>query len=299
MLQLRSMRWLNQKIKIKGMYTASLNPSQSSLRGKCGTLLPLSSVLVCIKLVPMFFSQLHTVSHIASCIYVWPPLFFCSQGLHSNNFQSHASVWFSSALFGSVQAASGTSFMYNNQRGCNHTCESARLCACVCMCVYSRQTHWSTGLLPTWFACLPGQKYSTVCLTGLSPCCRWPVLGNDGGAPPHHRQVVCAHWSLLGLFPQVLVFVITQPWDGLKIKAQQKWDGDGEAYLLVYLEQLIELSVSVWRILKMAISPKHRKYFQNTRRQEYHHLEVRYSSFKIPAFWLKDHLLIYFGFVQS
>lgn len=88
----------------------------------------------------LFFSSFPhlTQSLIASSISVWPLLFFCGQGLHSDNFHSHthASVWFSSAQFGSVQAASGTSFMYNDQRGSNHTCKSARLCECVCMCVY-------------------------------------------------------------------------------------------------------------------------------------------------------------------
>lgn len=146
-----------------------------------------------IELAPIILSQLHTIS----CISNWSLPF---QGIHSNHFHSHTSVWFSSAQFGSVQAACGTCFMYNNQRGCSQTWKSQIVWVCVYKSVYSRQTHWATGLLPTWFACLPGRD--TVSLTcpsiPLLHAAGWPVLGNDGWTPPHHHQVVCTHWPLLG-----------------------------------------------------------------------------------------------------
>lgn len=70
---------------------------------------------------------------------------------------------------------------------------------------------------------LPGdrQKPRTVWQVCLNAAGR-PVLRDDGRTPSHHHQVVCAHWLLLGLFLQVLVFVIAQPRDGLKVAITQR-----------------------------------------------------------------------------
>lgn len=116
------------------------------------------------------------------------------------------------SLFGSVQAASGTLFMYNDHRG-SHLKKCWIDCVCVC-------PHWSTGMLPTWFARNAAQW--RVCLRAAGR----PVLGDDGWTPSHHHEVVRAHRLLLGLFPHVLVFVITQPRDGLKVRAQLRSHGE-------------------------------------------------------------------------
>lgn len=42
-----------------------------------------------------------------------------------------------------------------------------------------------------------------------------PLLGYDGRWPSDHCQVICAHWSLLGCFSQVFIFVVTKPGDRL------------------------------------------------------------------------------------
>lgn len=93
--------------------------------------------LLCFALTLFLFSFPNFIQFLifASCISVWPLLFFCSQGLYSNNFHSHTSVWFSSSLFGSVQAASATSFMYNNQRVQSHL-QKVPDFVCVCVCVF-------------------------------------------------------------------------------------------------------------------------------------------------------------------
>lgn len=121
MLQLRNR--LSQKIKIKGMYMASVNPPYKPVEPQRGRWNAVAAVMSCI-------------SHLTCSYFLFPTsqsLLYChlyfhlasSSLLQSNssfqNFHSHTSVWFSSAPFGSVQAASGTSLMYNNQRGCNHT----------------------------------------------------------------------------------------------------------------------------------------------------------------------------------
>lgn len=43
-----------------------------------------------------------------------------------------------------------------------------------------------------------------------------PLLGDDGGGPPHHREIVRTHWPLLGRFSQVFVLVVAEPGDRLR-----------------------------------------------------------------------------------
>lgn len=43
-----------------------------------------------------------------------------------------------------------------------------------------------------------------------------PLLGDDGGRPPHHCEIVRAHWPLLGCFSQVFILVIAEPGDRLR-----------------------------------------------------------------------------------
>lgn len=107
------------------------------------------------------------------------------------------------SLCGSVQAADGTCFMYNDHRGSHlNKC----WIVCVCPVIHRNAVH------------LVCQKHSTVRQVCL-PAAGRPGLGDDGWTPSHHHQVVGAHRLLLGLFPQILVFVVTQPRDGLKVRA--------------------------------------------------------------------------------
>lgn len=80
------------------------------------------------------------------------------------------------------------------------------VCVCVCPLIHRNAAH------------LVCQKLSTVRQVCL-PAAGRPELGDDGWTPSHHHQVVGAHRLLLGLFPQILVFVVTQPRDGLKVRA--------------------------------------------------------------------------------
>lgn len=113
-----SAKKLKQEINMKGMYTTSLNQLHKPVQPQreLWNAVAASHSACSYLLLP--------TSHSLSCCQLYfslSPFFFCSQGRHPDNVQSHTSVWFSSALFGSVQAASGTSFMYNDQRGCNLT----------------------------------------------------------------------------------------------------------------------------------------------------------------------------------
>lgn len=76
---------------------------------------------------------------------------------------------------------------------------------------------------------------------------------------------------------------------------RQKWDGDGEAYSLVWSHSL--------RSLSLCVQYERQRCLKNmgniSTKQEYCHLEVRYSSFKYPAFCLKGLLLIYLFFFLS
>lgn len=77
---------------------------------------------------------------------------------------------------------------------------------CVCPLIHRNAAH------------LVCQKHSTVRQVCL-PAAGRPGLGDDSWTPSHHHQVVGAQRLLLGLFPQILVFVVTQPRDGLKVRA--------------------------------------------------------------------------------
>lgn len=121
---------------------------------------------------------------------------------------------FGSAQFGSVQAASGDFFYVQWPK--RFTLTKVLDCVCVSECV-------STDPQECCPPGLPGnrQKHRTVWQVCLNAAGR-PALRDDGRTPSHHHQVVCAHWLLLGLFLQVLVFVIAQPRDGLKVEITQR-----------------------------------------------------------------------------
>lgn len=126
----------------------------------------------------------------------------------------HTSVWFSSVCL--VQSRQPVGLVLYTTTKEVHTCKSVGLRMCVNECVFT----------DTQECCPPGfpvtrQKHSTswkVCHHAAG----WPVLWDDGRTPSHHHQVVCTHWLLLGLFLHVLVFVITQPRDGLKVEITQR-----------------------------------------------------------------------------
>lgn len=161
--------WLNQKIKIKGMYTASPPAAVQALehwRELWSAAAAVTSCILLFKRVPIFISGLHTSLSTS----VFPPGCLSSE-VRWSSFQQR-SVWFSLAPFGSVQAGNRTSFMYNNQSGCNSICNSARLLkgrvyvwgdsrltlihttAAHLVCLHTRQKY-STGL---W--CIPLQTAS-------------------------------------------------------------------------------------------------------------------------------------------
>lgn len=130
MLPLRNS--LSQKIKIKGMYTASLSQPYKPVEPQRGYRNAATAVVCVVLRLILFLCSLYVTQALT-----WPAVFpfwllLLFRGLHPNIFHSHThthtSVCFSSALFGSVQVASGTSFMYNNQRGGDRTWKSARLC---------------------------------------------------------------------------------------------------------------------------------------------------------------------------
>jgi len=96
-----------KRLKRIGMYTSSLNKTNERVE-------PHYMYCVCV-----------CVYH-ASCVSVWSFLLQLRSSFQQLSL-THFS-WCSWAPFGSVQAASGTSFMYNNQRG-------GGVCVCVCVCV--------------------------------------------------------------------------------------------------------------------------------------------------------------------
>lgn len=134
--------------------------------------------------------------------------FFSSQGSHPNNFHSHT-LEFGSAQLRLVQCRQPVGLLYVQQPGRvqSHLKKCQIVWASVFRCV-------PDGPADPQVCCPPGLpahraeiQFST-CARSIRAA-RRPVLGNDGWTPPHHRQVVSAHRTLLGLFPQVLVFVIT------------------------------------------------------------------------------------------
>ena len=65
--------------------------------------------------------------------------------------------------FGSVQAASGSYLMYNNQAECSHTCKSARLCESVCLHIPNRP-------IDPQNSCPPGQRAYQAKVRHMSIC---------------------------------------------------------------------------------------------------------------------------------
>lgn len=127
-----SARKQNQEVKIKGMYTVSLNQAHKPVEPQ-RELWNAAAVRFHIKLVLISFSQLHTVSHIASCISVWPLLFFCSQSLHSNNVHSHTWVWYSSACLVQCRQPVGLLLCTTTRKG---AITLVKVLDCVSVCVY-------------------------------------------------------------------------------------------------------------------------------------------------------------------
>lgn len=130
-----------------------------------------------------------------------------SFSLHFDNVHSHSLVWFSSVCL--VQCRQPVGLLV-----CTMTGEGAitlvKVLDRVCACVFQTE--------PTAYQAETQRSLSD----GLPRHADRQLLGDDGRTPPHHCQVVCTHRLLLGLFPQVLVLIIAQPWDGLKVKTEQK-----------------------------------------------------------------------------
>lgn len=93
---------------------------------------------------------------------------------------------FGSAQLNLVQCRQSVGSSLCTERVRSHG-KGARVCVREDVCVCSRQAHWCPPAFPAEI-----QRVWQVCEVLCS------VLGNDGRTPPHHWQVVCAHWPLLG-----------------------------------------------------------------------------------------------------
>lgn len=144
----------------------------------------LPSVASRIKLVPIFFPNFtQSLMSLAAFLLLQFGLLFCIHKTFTHTLQ------FGSAQLCLVQCRQPVGLLLCTTREGAITLVKVPACVymCVCVCVLIHRT-------AAHLVCpLTRQNYSTVCLTGLSPCCRRPLLGNDGRTPPHHRQVVCTH----------------------------------------------------------------------------------------------------------
>lgn len=154
-------------------------------------------------------------------------LFSCNLDLHSTSFSS---IWFRQPV---------GPFMYNSQGKGNLTCQSASLNGSLCVVwVYMFQTDplacsWRNRSPP----CFSGNNMAKVYLL-LGSSEGGQVLGNDSRTPPHHRQVVRTHRSLLGQFPHVLV-LIAQPCDGLQDETTESaWTASQNTRISRFIEEL-------------------------------------------------------------
>lgn len=164
----------------------------------------------------------HSFFSLVSCY--WSAFQLHSLSIHllfSGNFDLHStsfsSVWFRQPV---------EPFMYNSQGKGNLTCQSASLNGSLCVVwVYMFQTDPpACSRRYRSPPCFSGNNMAKVYLL-LCSSEGGQVLGNDSRTPPHHRQVVRTHRSLLGQLPHVLVR-IAQLCDGLQgetINTERAW----------------------------------------------------------------------------
>lgn len=166
-----SAKKLNQEVKIKGMYTVSLNQAHKPVEPQ-RELWNAAAVRFCIKLVSSPFPNF-TQYLILPAVFLFDLFFSSAVSLHSNNVHSHTWVWYSSACLVQCRQPVGLLLCTTTRKG---AITLVKVLDCVSVCVYVCvfQTDPLIHRTAAHLICLlTRQRYSTVCLMGLSPCCRW------------------------------------------------------------------------------------------------------------------------------